>query len=92
MKRGEITLPLHINIVGTNNNQPQILNVCATSIGPPIKIIPEDLDFGQVEVLKDYSMKVTVINTSKIPAEFHAFTKQQVSIFRPSVKHVILKP
>jgi hypothetical protein len=44
------------------------LNVCATSIGPPIKIIPEDLDFGQVEVLKDYSMKVTVINTSKIPA------------------------
>jgi hypothetical protein len=39
-KRGEITLPLHINIVGTNNSQPNVLNICATSIGPPVKVTP----------------------------------------------------
>mgnify|MGYP000931519496 FL=1 len=92
IKRGEITLPLHINIVGTNNSQPNVLNICATSIGPPVKVTPEELDFGQVEVLKDYSQKVTIVNASKIPAEFHAFTKQKVSIFKPMIKHAILKP
>lgn len=48
IKRGDITLPLHINIVGTNNSQPNVLNICATSIGPPVKVTPEELDFGQV--------------------------------------------
>jgi hydrocephalus-inducing protein len=35
---------------------------------------------------------VTIVNASKIPAEFHAFTKQKVSIFKPMIKHGVLKP
>jgi hydrocephalus-inducing protein len=89
---GEITLPLNINIIGTNNNQPNLLNICANSDGPKVVVTPEELDFGQVEVLKDYFLKVTVVNNSKIKAEFHAFTRQKVSIFKPKVKHAFLEP
>ena len=86
-KLGEITLPLHINIVGTNNNQPHLLNICANSDGPKVAVTPEEIDFGQVEVLKDFTQKVTIVNNSKIKAEFHAFTRQKVSIFKPKIKH-----
>lgn len=92
IKRGDINLPMHINIVGTNNSQPIILNICAVSVGPPVKVTPEELDFGQVEVLKDYTQKVTIVNASKIPAEFYTFTKQKISIFKPLIKHAVLKP
>lgn len=40
-KLGEITLPLHVNIVGTNNNQPHLLNICANSDGPKVAVSPE---------------------------------------------------
>jgi hydrocephalus-inducing protein len=83
---------LNINIIGTNNNQPNLLNICANSDGPKVVVTPEELDFGQVEVLKDYFLKVTVVNNSKIKAEFHAFTRQKVSVFKPKVKHAFLEP
>lgn len=83
---------MNINIIGTNNNQPNLLNICANSDGPKVVVSPEELDFGQVEVLKDYFLKVTVVNNSKIKAEFHAFTRQKVSIFKPKVKHAFLEP
>lgn len=40
-KLGEITLPLNINIIGTNNNQPKLLNICANSDGPKVVVTPE---------------------------------------------------
>ena len=46
-----------------------------------------ELDFGSVEVLKDYSQKVTIKNRSRIEADFHAFTKNKVSVFKPIQKH-----
>jgi hydrocephalus-inducing protein len=91
-KLGEITLPLHINVVGSNNNQPHLLNICANSDGPKVSVTPEEIDYGQVEVLKDYYQKVTIVNNSKIRAEFHSFTRQKVSIFKPRVKHAFLEP
>ena len=45
-----------------------------------------------MEVLKDFYQKVTIVNNSKIKAEFHAFTRQKVSIFKPKVKHAFLEP
>jgi hydrocephalus-inducing protein len=82
---GEITLPLSINIVGSNNNQPHVINIIAQSKGPDVSFAEgnKELDFGQVEVLKDYSKKLTLTNESKIIADFHAFTKNKVSIFKP---------
>ena len=67
-KLGEITLPLHVNIIGTNNNQPHLLNICANSDRPKVTVTPEEIDFGMVEVLKDYFQKVTIVNNSKIKA------------------------
>jgi hypothetical protein len=36
-------------------------------------------------------MKVTIVNNSKIKAEFHAFTRQKISIFKPKIKHAFLE-
>lgn len=69
-----------------------MLNICANSDGPKVAVTPEEIDFGQVEVLKDFYQKVTIVNNSKIKAEFHAFTRQKVSIFKPKVKHSFLDP
>lgn len=43
-------------------------------------------------MLKNYFLKVFIANNSKIKAEFHAFTRQKVSIFKPKVKHAFLEP
>lgn len=50
------------------------------------------MDFGNVNVLKDYSEKILITNKSKIEADFHAFTKNKVSIFKPIQKHGVLQP
>jgi hydrocephalus-inducing protein len=92
MKLNEINLQLHINIIGTNNGQPHLINLWANSIGPKVRVTPLEIDFGHVNVLQDYVRKVTITNDSKIPSDFHAFTKQKISIFRPIQKHAILKP
>ena len=39
-KLGEITLPLHVNVIGCNNNQPHLLNICANSDGPKVAVTP----------------------------------------------------
>ncbi|CAD8206755.1 unnamed protein product [Paramecium octaurelia] len=88
----DITLPLQINIVGTNNGQPHVITIVAFSEGPKVKTSKTELDFGNVEVLKDYSLKLTLTNDSDIEADFHAFTKNKVSIFKPIQKHGIIKP
>lgn len=57
-KLGDITLPLGIVIVGSNNNLPHIVNIVASSIGPIVEVsnnTTKELDFGAVEVLRDYS-------------------------------------
>ena len=82
-KLGDITLPLSINIVGSNNGLPHVINIVASSIGPIVEVGTKDLDFGAVEDLKDYSEKIRITNKSKIEADFHAFTKNKVSIFKP---------
>ena len=41
-------------------------------------------------MLEDYRQKVTITNKSKIEADFHAFTKNKVSIFKPMIKHGVL--
>lgn len=45
-KLGDITLPLSINIVGSNNGLPHVINIVASSIGPIVEVGTKDLDFG----------------------------------------------
>ncbi len=91
-KLREITLPLQINIVGNTTGNPHTINIIANSIGPNVEIDVKDLDFGKVEVLKPDSRKFFIRNTSSIEADFHAFTKNKQSIFKPIQKHHVLKP
>ena len=87
-------MPLSINITGCNSGQPYIINILAISIGPIVEIGNgiKDIDFGPVSVLKDYKKTVTITNKSKIEADFHTFTKNKISIFKPIPKHGILQP
>jgi len=64
----------------------------AFSEGPKVKTSKTEIDFGGVEVLRDYSQKLTLTNDSDIEADFHAFTKNKVSIFKPIQKHGIIRP
>lgn len=47
-KLGEISLPLAINIVGSNQNHPHVMMITANSIGPIVDVVVRELDFGQV--------------------------------------------
>lgn len=92
-KLREITLPLAIKIVGANNDMPYIINIVANSIGPIVEVTgpnAKEVDFGTVDVLKDIKKHLTIVNKSKIKADFHSFTKNKVSIFKPLTKHGIL--
>ena len=46
-----------------------MVTVLATSTGPLVEADKEELDYDNVEVLKDYTEKLTIKNKSKIPAE-----------------------
>jgi len=82
-KLGDINLPLSINIVGSNNGLPHVITIIASSIGPIVEVEKKKIEFGKVDVLKDYSEKIKITNKSKIEADFHVFTKNRVSIFKP---------
>lgn len=64
----------------------------ANSIGPIVEVGNgiKELDFGPVKVLQDYKKTITITNKSKIEADFHTFTKNKISIFKPIPKHGIL--
>lgn len=91
-KLREITLPLQINIVGNTTGNPHTINIIANSIGPNVEIDVKELDFGMLDVLKPESKKFFIRNTSSIEADFHAFTRNKQSIFKPIQKHHVLKP
>lgn len=61
---------------------PFMVNIIANSIGPIVKVDKEELDFNNVEVLSDYMQRLVVTNCSKIPAEYTAFTKNKISIWK----------
>ena len=59
-----------------------MVTILATSIGPIVSVNKSELDYNNVEVLKDYIEKISIINESKIPAEYTAFTKNKESILK----------
>jgi len=65
-KLGDISLPLAINIVGSNQNHPHVMMITANSIGPIVDVVVRELDFGQVQVLENKSMFVKIKNRSTI--------------------------
>jgi hydrocephalus-inducing protein len=64
----------------------------ADSVGPNVVVDKEEIDYGNVEVLRDYNEKIRITNKSKIDAEYTAFTKSKESIWKIVQRHGILKP
>lgn len=61
---------------------PVMMLLLAQSIGPIIEVDRHELDFGNVEVLRDYTQKIKIKNQSQIDAEYTAFTKNKESIWK----------
>ncbi len=61
---------------------PVLIQLNADSIGPIVAVDREDIDYGNVEVLRDYTEKIRITNKSKIDAEYTAFTKNKESIWK----------
>lgn len=56
--------------------------IVANSIGPIVSVDKQELEYGNVEVLKDYPQKIKITNKSQIDAEYTAFTKNKESIWK----------
>ena len=42
----------------------------------------KDINFGVVKVLTDIKKKVTIYNEGKIDADYYAFTRNKISVFK----------
>ena len=84
-KLGPIVLPLSVEVVGAP--QPLLVNILAFSKGPEVELSEKELDFGNVDVLRDWTKSLVISNKSPINADFHIFTKNKNSIFKPLIKH-----
>lgn len=71
---------------------PVLLNILAESIGPIVKVDRTEIDYNNVQVLRDYTEKINIKNESQIDAEYTAFTKLKESVWKVVQRHGILKP
>lgn len=71
---------------------PVMIVIVANSIGPIVSVDKTELDYGSVEVLRDYNQKIRIQNKSQIDAEYTAFTKNKESVWKVIQRHGILKP
>jgi hydrocephalus-inducing protein len=71
---------------------PVRLQLLANSIGPIVEVDKDEIDFGNVEVLKDKYEQIRIKNKSQIDAEYTAFTKNKESIWKVVQRHGVLKP
>ena len=81
---------MYIKLEGTP--MPVLLTLMAESIGPIVNVDKTELDYGNTEVLKDYTDKLIIKNESEIDAEYTAFTKKKESIWKVVQRHGILRP
>ena len=85
-----VRIPMSIKIEGYHI--PFMLNILANSTGPKVDIDRDEIDYGNVSVLEDVIKPLKITNVSKIPAEYTAFTKKKVSIWKVIQRHGILQP
>jgi hydrocephalus-inducing protein len=75
-----VRIPLYIKVEGYHI--PFMVTILALSTGPTVSVNKSELDYGNVDVLKDYTEKIIIRNESKIPGEYTAFTKNTESIWK----------
>ena len=69
-----VLLELGIKIMA-NEDKPLIVKITANSTGPKVDVKLPMLDFGELNVLKEASKFLPIVNNSNIKADFFAFTK-----------------
>lgn len=88
--RGQITVPLTIDISSRPIREKVIIK--AEVLGPQVNVDSQLKEFKEVKVLSKVKDKVTIHNTSEIPATFTAFTKEKNSIFSVEPRTDVLQP
>lgn len=78
----DINLDLFIKILDNTNNL-HTVKILADTEGPEINLLTTELNFGDVEVLKDMCKEIRIKNPSTIKADFVVFTKNENSVFKP---------
>ena len=86
----KVHIPLYIKVEGYQI--PFMVTVNATSRGPQVVADREEIDYGSVDVLKDFKEYLRIRNKSKIPAEYTAFTKSKESIWKVIQRYGKLEP
>jgi len=81
---------MNIKIEGQHFSHP--IQIIAFSRGPIVSVNKSELDYGNVEVLKDYTEKLIIKNDCKIKAEYTAFTKNKESVWKIIQRHGSLNP
>ena len=89
MITNNVRIPMTIKVEGL---PPFMLNILANSTGPKVEYDHDELNFGSVEVLHDVIKPLKITNVSRIPAEYTAFTKNKISIWKVVQRHGILQP
>ena len=89
-----ILLPMEIQILGEPTSKK--INIISNSIGPVVELKhKKELEFNKgsnIQVLKDYSAFCRLHNKSPIIADFHCFTRDPNSIFKPRIKRGKIVP
>ena len=89
----EILGPVRTNFVVKldGHNIPVLMFIMASSCGPEIKMDRQELDFGQITVLKDNRQSFKITNVGQIDAEYTAFTKNKDSIWKVIERYGVIK-
>eukprot|EP00698_Gefionella_okellyi_P022526 TRINITY_DN7486_c0_g1_i1.p1 TRINITY_DN7486_c0_g1~~TRINITY_DN7486_c0_g1_i1.p1 ORF type:complete len:4186 (-),score=1237.39 TRINITY_DN7486_c0_g1_i1:99-12656(-) len=88
---GTISIPAFFTIVGAQ--YPALaVELVAQAVGPTVKFAKDVLDFGKVPVLIPQQLRLGLVNTSVIAAEFRVFTKTKNSVFTVEPREGVLQP
>jgi hydrocephalus-inducing protein len=78
--RGPVAVPLYLDL--SSSVTKERIMVKADVLGPQVAVEPQVKDFKDVQVLSEVKDKVTLHNSSEIPATYTAFTREKKSIFQ----------
>jgi hypothetical protein len=86
----KVHIALYIKVEGQQS--PFMLTITADSRGPTVEADQVEIDWQNVQVLKDITRTLKITNKSKIQAEYTAFTKLKESIWKVIQRYGKLEP
>ncbi|GAB1599203.1 hypothetical protein Ahia01_000197500, partial [Argonauta hians] len=85
-----IVVPANFKVFGSNNYIP--VQISCFGEGPVVHVLPLEVDWGVITVLKDVERKITLLNESPIPAKFEATMTRANSLFHVDPSSGVILP